>query len=144
MARYVKTLKEESMRARYVKTLEQLNEHSKKSPPLVSGDHVFVQNQHGPFPTKWDKSGIVVEVKNHDQYLVKVTGTGRITLRNRRFLRKYKNHPHLQVSHSPKVIQNTNCIDPSDCQLAQSLPLPTTPRTTALAALPPLPPPLLH
>ena len=36
---------------------------------------------------------MVVEVLEYDQYRVKVAGTGRITLRNRRFLRKYQ--PHL-------------------------------------------------
>ena len=48
-----------------------------------------MQNQQGPNPTKWDRSGVVVESAGHDQYRVKVDGSGRITLRNRRFLRSY-------------------------------------------------------
>ena len=33
--------------------------------------------------------GIIVQVKDNDQDVLKVTGTGRLSLRNRRFLRKY-------------------------------------------------------
>ena len=84
--------KEDALRVRYVKTLENLNEHSRSLPPLRHGDHVMIQNQRGRFPNKWDKSGTVVETKPNDQYVVKVTGTGRLTLRNRRFLRKYGLH----------------------------------------------------
>ena len=86
--------KEVALRDRYVKTLETLNEHSRALPALHCGDHVMVQNQTGQFPNKWDKSGIVVEVKDFDQYVVKVTGSGRLTLRNRRFLRKYVPHSY--------------------------------------------------
>ncbi|XP_041472552.1 uncharacterized protein LOC121421818 [Lytechinus variegatus] len=42
-----------------------------------------------PHPLKWDKTGVVIEVRQHDQYLVRVDGSGRITLRNRKFLRHY-------------------------------------------------------
>ena len=45
-------LKEETMRSRYVKTTEKLNEHARPLPPLRHGDHVFIQNQSGRFPTK--------------------------------------------------------------------------------------------
>ena len=84
--------KEEALRTRYVKTLENLNEHSRPLHPLELGDYVMIQNQSGRFPKKWDKSGKVIEMKGNDQYAVKVNGSGRVTLRNRRFLRKYKLH----------------------------------------------------
>ena len=48
-----------------------------------------MQNQQGPNPNKWDQSGVVVESAGHDQYCIKVDGSGRITLHNRRFLRAY-------------------------------------------------------
>ena len=48
-----------------------------------------LQNQTGRHPTKWDKTGRVVEVRQHNQYVVRVDGSGRMTLRNRQFLRKY-------------------------------------------------------
>ena len=86
------TAKEDALRTRYVKTMENLGEHSRPLPPLRHGDPVMLQNQHGRFPKKWDRSGVVVETKDNDQYVVKVAGSGRLTLRNRRFLRKYEAH----------------------------------------------------
>ena len=80
--------KEDALKTRYVKTLETLQEHSRPLPPLRQGEAVIVQNQTGHSPKKWDRSGIVVETKNNDQYVVKMSGSGRLTLRNRRFLRK--------------------------------------------------------
>ena len=58
--------------------------------PLIVGEHVFIQNQQGTHPTKWDRSGVVMEDCGHDQYCVKVDGTGRLTRRNRRFLRAFR------------------------------------------------------
>ena len=49
---------------------------------------VFIQNQTGNKPRRWDKTGTVVECKDFDQYLDKVDGSGRVTLRNRKFLRQ--------------------------------------------------------
>ena len=57
--------------------------------PLSIGERVFLQNQQGNHPTKWDRSGTVMESTGHDQYRVKVDGSGRLTLRNRRFLLAY-------------------------------------------------------
>ena len=47
-----------------------------------------IQNQRGNNPRRRNKSGKVVEKLDHDQYLIKVDGGGRITRRNRRFLKK--------------------------------------------------------
>ena len=83
------SLKEKAMRCRMTRTCEKLNEHTRQLPPLQVSDHVFIQNQHGAHPSKWDKSGKIIDVKPHNQYLVKVNGSGRVTVRNRRFLRKF-------------------------------------------------------
>lgn len=48
-----------------------------------------IQNQFGNHPTKWDKTGVVVEVRQYDQYVVRMDGSGRMTLLNRKFLRQY-------------------------------------------------------
>lgn len=56
--------------------------------PLNVGDVVLVQNQHGPKPTRWDRTGLVVETLGNRQYNIKMDGSGRVTLRNRRFLKK--------------------------------------------------------
>ena len=84
--------KEEALKARYVKTIENLSEHSRPLAALQHGDHVMIQNQSGRFPKKWDKSGVIIEIGENDQYTVKVDGSGRLTLRNRRFLRKFDSH----------------------------------------------------
>ena len=81
--------KEEVFRSRISRTTESLKEHSRPLRPLVLGERVFIQNQQGTSPNKWDRSGIVVESSGHDQYQVKVDGSGRLTSRNRRFLRAY-------------------------------------------------------
>ena len=103
-------LKEEALRTRYVKTLENLSEHSRILPPLRHGDQVLIQNQTGRFPKKWDRSGIIVEVKENDQYVVKVTGSGRLTLRNRRFLRKFNHKLNRSLPYSPQQPLQSNTI----------------------------------
>ena len=77
------------MRARLARSSDKLDRHARALTPLSVGDCVLLQNQHGPHPTKWDRSGTIVELGRNDQYLVKVVGSGRVTLRNRRFLRRY-------------------------------------------------------
>ena len=52
------------------------------------GDIVQIQNQKGPNALRWSKSGVVVEIRSHDQYGIRMDGSGRIMLRNRKFLRK--------------------------------------------------------
>ena len=68
--------KEEALKSRFMKSVEQLNAHANKLSELSVGNRVFAQNQFGPHPNKWDKSGVVVECKNFDQYLVKIDGSG--------------------------------------------------------------------
>ena len=82
--------KEEAIRTRLVRSCEELEDKSKELPSLREGDNVFIQNQNKSSgrPNKWDRQGIVIAIKDNDQYLVKVAGSGRLTLRNRRFLRK--------------------------------------------------------
>ena len=81
--------RETALRNRHMRSAEKLCEHTRRLPPLAVGDTVCIQNQTGNHPLKWDKTGRVVEVRQFDQYLVRVDGSGRTTLRNRKFLRKY-------------------------------------------------------
>ena len=66
------------------------SEHTRRLPPLRVGDHVRIQNQTGPHPNKWDRTGNVIEVRQYDQYAIKFDGSGRVSLRNRKFLRKFE------------------------------------------------------
>ena len=53
---------------------------------------MLIQNQRaaGNLAKRWDKTGIVVECKGNDKYSVRIDGSGRITDRNRRYLRAFK------------------------------------------------------
>jgi hypothetical protein len=66
---------------------KELSEHTKVLGPLTAGQVVLVQNQTGNKPKRWDRTGLVVEVKPHDKYTIKMDGSGQTTDRNRRFLR---------------------------------------------------------
>ena len=79
----------EGLKNHHMRGAEGWSEHTKRLLPLVVGDHVRIQNQTGLHPLKWDKTGVVVEVRQFDQYIVRVDGSGRFTLRNRKFLSKY-------------------------------------------------------
>ena len=59
--------------------------------PLVMGDDVQIQNQYGNRPNRWYNTGVVAEVLPDRQYRVVVDGSRRLTLRNRKFLKKI--HP---------------------------------------------------
>ena len=71
---------------RRIRTAGTWAEHTRRLPPLEAGDLVRVQNQTGPHPNKWDRTGSVAE---HDKYVVKIDGSGRVSARNRKFLRKF-------------------------------------------------------
>ena len=59
---------------------------------------------------KWDRSGLVVEVLPHNKYLIKIDGSGRLTARNRRFLRLYK-PPSTFLDSVPSIEELGSCND---------------------------------
>jgi transposase InsO family protein len=75
---------------RGAKLHDKLKQGTKELPPLEIDDHVMLQNQLGNKPKRWDKRGVVVQADPKTrQYKVMAFGSRRLTLRNRRFLRKY-------------------------------------------------------
>ena len=72
----------------------------KDSLPLALGDHIRIQNQIGPHPTKWDKTGRVAEICQFDLYVIGVDGSGRLTICNKKFLCKFI-PVHPPPSHTP-------------------------------------------
>ena len=80
--------KEHALKTRLARQVEKLEIGSHALKPLQIGDTVRIQNQSGNHPTKWDKTGTVVQIGDNDQYIVMVDGSRRLTLRNRRYLRK--------------------------------------------------------
>ncbi|VDI31954.1 Hypothetical predicted protein, partial [Mytilus galloprovincialis] len=105
-ARETLDAREEVLRNRHIKQGERLSEHAKRLPQLATGDCMRIKNQIGHYPLKWDKTGIIIEVRHFDQYAVKVNGSGRVTLRNRNFLRKYVPVKGIKTT---KTIQDDLC-----------------------------------
>ena len=73
--------------AKTCRLAERYNLHAKNLPPLQVGQHVVLQNQYGPRMRRWDRTGRIVECLGPRQYRIRLDGSGRITIRNRRFLR---------------------------------------------------------
>ena len=71
---------------------------------------MLIQNQSGTKPTKWDRSGTIVEVRDFNKYVVKVDGSGRLTLRNRRFLKKLFLDEGMFHSKIPPPITENNIV----------------------------------
>ena len=80
--------REDTCRTRFAKQLETLNAKTHELPQLNISDLCRIQNQTGRFPKKWDKTGRIVQAGDNNQYVVKVEGSGRLTLCNRKYLRK--------------------------------------------------------
>ena len=79
--------REKALSKRHLARHTDLLNKSKTLKPLQLHDIVQVQNQRGSHSNKWDLSGTIVEVLNFDAYVVKMDGSGRVTKRNRQFLR---------------------------------------------------------
>ena len=55
--------------------------------PLAIGSPVQIQNQAGNRPRKWHNTGVVVETLPNRQYKIRVDGSNRVTLRNRKYVK---------------------------------------------------------
>jgi hypothetical protein len=71
---------------------EKWSEHTRALATLQVGDSVFVQNQTGNNPKRWDKRGVIMKCEGYDQYHVMLDGSRRLTRRNRKFLRPFTNY----------------------------------------------------
>ena len=89
--------------------VDKINAKAHELEPLIVGDQVHIQNQYGSHLTRWDKTGVVMQVGEHDKYMVRVHGSGRVTARNRRFLRKF-------LRLEEKMIEEPRLILPSEEQ----------------------------
>ena len=77
---------------------EQYDQHSMDLQPLKIGDRVRVQNTRSK-PKKWDRTGEIKELNGHRQYTVKMDGSGRLSIRNRRHLSKVVERPTPLIFH---------------------------------------------
>ena len=79
------SLRRETLLAkRNAKLIEDYDRTAHTLPPLNVGTYVALQDPHN---RRWNRTGRIVEALADRQYRVRVDGSGRITLRNRRFLK---------------------------------------------------------
>ena len=83
--------RELAMKSRFARNLERWSEHTRNLSPLSLGQKVLIQNQHGAgkIARRWDRSGTVIENLGFNKYRIRVDGSGRVTDRNRQFLRQF-------------------------------------------------------
>ena len=113
--------KEDALKSRLSKQTERLVDGARQLKPLSVGDSVRIQNQTGSHPTKWDKTGVVMQIGENDKYVVRVDGSRRLTLRNRRYLRKMiPSKFYSQVPQPPKpqplANREPSKLDHQECQ----------------------------
>ena len=120
----MKADREKALSTKYGRIQEDLERHSRPLQQLPVGAVVQVQNQKGKDPLRWDRSGTVVESLGNQQYTVKMDGSGRVTLRNRRFLRKiepflprYKMLDEVPVTHR-RIDDNEVTIGENEVEVA--------------------------
>ena len=100
--------KESALRTRLYIQNEHLEKSTRDLAPLKVGDTCHVQNQTGNNPKKWDKTGKVVHIGDNDNYGVKMDGSGRLTHRNRRDLRKITPRVITPVRQTPEAPKTPN------------------------------------
>jgi hypothetical protein len=93
---------------------------------LEVGTVVAIQNRTGPNPTKWDKTGIVLENKPNSKVMIKVDGSRRVTMRNRKFVRPME--PPLRTTTRPAPARRRPTTQPTTRQeLPRRTPLSSPP-----------------
>ena len=109
---------------------EKLSHNTKRQQELLVGTAVAIQNQAGKLPTKWDKTGVIVENRENEQLVIKVDGSRRLMLRNRRFVKPLLSRtqdlpdmPLPTTTPQPHVTLPTTMPQPP-----QSVPAPPSPR----------------
>ena len=94
------------------------NAKARELTPLPLGTNVVVQGDG----KKWECTGNIVEVLPHRQYRIRMFHSGRVVLRNRRFLREYS-------TVTPPVIRPLPAIIPENSTADNEVPSPDTPVT---------------
>jgi len=110
--------RERALSKRAIRNMEQLKFGTKELVKLDVHDVVKVQNQVGNYPSRWDITGTIVEVKPYDQYVIKVHGSGRLTTRNRKFLKKIHPYAHdLPALNFPPTDVSRHIVEQPDTQI---------------------------
>ena len=85
---------------------------------------MFIQNQRaaGNLAKRWDKTEVVLKDMGFDKYMIKVDGSGKVTHRNRRYLRNFKPAAESPLLRGPRPDVCPPVAQPSPAAVA-SLPL---------------------
>ena len=121
--------REEALSKRNQDLVARYNQSAHDLPPLTTGTRVYIQCKKQR-RARWSKTGVVTECLPNRQYYVKVFGSGRTTLRNRRFL---KPAPITHVPTSPFVSPafNTPAVDQEGEEASKDSTVVATDETTA-------------
>ena len=103
--------REEALVKRNADITTRYNQSAHDLSPLINGTRVLIQSNKQR-RARWNKIGVIVECLPNRQYWVKVLGSGRTTLRNRRFL---KPAPITCAAPSPVV---SPCINTSTASMS--------------------------
>lgn len=96
----ISRLREKGMADEKIRSKKYHDSHGVKTyDPITTGQQVACQNTRNK---KWDRTGIVIEQRPHRQYIIKLNGSGRISLRNRMHLKPLLHIP----PHTPIIPRN--------------------------------------
>ena len=96
--------RERLLHDRNARLILEYNRKAHNLPPLEVGDNVMVQNQRDK---RWSRSGVIAEKLDNRQYHIRMDGSGRLSLQNRRFIKKILK-PQLQ----PPIIPSASIPPP--------------------------------
>ena len=85
----VRNAREAVLSTRMIERAEASSQTRNPLQALSPGQHVLIQNGNGRAPTRWDRSGMVVEALPFRQYRIKYDGSGRLQVRNRQHLKAF-------------------------------------------------------
>ena len=96
----------------------------------------MLQNQHGAGKSakRWDRTGLVLDDLGHNKYRVKVDGSGRVTDRNRQYLRQFT--PVTQVQPGPTPVYHQPVADPEPPITLPQSPIPATSNPEPVISIP--------
>ena len=128
------------MKKRVMRGQEKWTEHTRDLPALSPGSRVLIQNQYGvgKAAKRWDKSGLVLEDLGYNKYRVKVDGSGRVTDRNRQFLKQFTPVTPGMPGPTPNTVPQSSNQQPFDPIPEPELPKPVvnTGPSTSIAPTP--------
>ena len=117
------------MKRRFFRTVEDFNSGPSSLSDLQLGDRCYIQNQSGNYPKRWDRSGTIVEVHGYQSYTLKVDGSGRLTRRNRRHLRRFAPAIH----HVTDSSTNKKQFSPPNAKKSSAKPITPDPLPSSFA-----------